>query len=123
MKGARSSAIGAGVQDPGLPCRMAQGLSKEDLDRSCWEWVGRLVDPKKDPLDEEWVGKAYRLHYPTHFYPDQNCKRNCKYNPRCFCGEHTRKESLGRGGHALVSFRSRRHGLARHRQRRGGADD
>ncbi len=93
MKGSKTNGGGgAGVPGvpgggKGLPRRFAQGSSREDLDRSCWDWVDEVDDPKTDHIDEWCVGRAYRLHYPTHYYPDQNCKRNCKYNPRCYCGK------------------------------------
>ncbi len=61
--------------------------SKGDLENSCWDWVDRLESEGVDYPSSSEVARAYRLHFPAHFYPEQNCHQNCKYNPRCFCGE------------------------------------
>ena len=71
----------------GPPRRYPQGTPREELDKSCWAWVDEVEDPERGLISEHQVGLAYRLHYPTHFYPEQACKRNCKFNPRCYCGE------------------------------------
>jgi len=81
-----------------VPLRASPVLTREELERQCWSWVEALPDLNRGPcwsedgedqyadvegqITAEMVGKAYRLHFPTHFYPQEQCKRNCRFNPR-----------------------------------------
>ncbi len=80
---------GGGKRHPPQSNGGSGGGNREELDRSCWDWVDDVDDPKCDPIGEDMVSRAYRLHYPMHTYPDQSCKRNCKFNPKCYCGQCT----------------------------------
>jgi len=42
-------------------------------------------DPDLDPVDigEMEIRAAYRMTLPSHMGNTHNCKKNCKYNPRC----------------------------------------
>jgi len=42
-------------------------------------------DPELDPVDigEGEIRSAYRMNLPCHMGMTHNCKKNCRYNPRC----------------------------------------
>jgi len=42
-------------------------------------------DPELDPVDigEMEIRSAYRMNLPSHMGNTHNCKKNCRYNPRC----------------------------------------
>eukprot|EP00090_Calanus_glacialis_P012504 TRINITY_DN21085_c0_g1_i1.p1 TRINITY_DN21085_c0_g1~~TRINITY_DN21085_c0_g1_i1.p1 ORF type:complete len:1287 (-),score=515.73 TRINITY_DN21085_c0_g1_i1:63-3923(-) len=42
-------------------------------------------DPELDPVDigEGEIRSAYRMNLPSHMGITHNCKKNCRYNPRC----------------------------------------
>ena len=42
------------------------------------------LDPKK--IGEKEVKCVYRINMPSHTYPQSGCRKNCKFNPRCFVG-------------------------------------
>ena len=42
------------------------------------------LDPKK--IGEDEVKCVYRMIMPSHTYPQSGCRKNCKFNPRCFVG-------------------------------------
>ena len=72
-------------------------LGKEALSRKSFAWVDRVSNPDTQIKALE-VRQAYRMFYPVHQpslygFPlpkgqPQPCKKNCKFNPRCYCGEH-----------------------------------
>jgi len=67
--GSKGSSVGAG--------------GRESAEKSSWEWVEHVKDVNRD-VGERHIQLAYRLHFPVHVEPQ--CKKNCKQNPKCYCG-------------------------------------
>lgn len=57
--------------------RRPSAMSREALERSCWDWVDEIEDVEEE-VNEDEVYMAYKLFFPAHVFPDFNCKRNCK---------------------------------------------
>ena len=53
------------------------------MERSSWDWVEHVQDVQRN-VGQRHIQLAYRLHYPSHVEPQ--CKKNCKQNPKCYCG-------------------------------------
>ena len=45
-------------------------------------------DPDLDPkaIGRKEVKAVYRMNLQSHTFPNTNCKKNCKLNPRCLVG-------------------------------------
>ena len=72
-------------------------LGKDALARKSFAWIDRVSNPDTQIKAME-VRQSYRMFYPLHQpaslhgfsgqkgFP-QPCKKNCKFNPRCYCGK------------------------------------
>ena len=59
------------------------GIKRETAEKSSWDWVEHVKDVNRD-VGQRHIQLAYRLHFPIHV--DPQCKKNCKQNPKCYCG-------------------------------------
>ena len=60
--------------------------AREELERSAWSWVDKIEDSDNDKITDENLHYSYRLFFPVHTTPGWKCKKNCRSNPRCYCG-------------------------------------
>ena len=79
--------------------------AREELERSAWSWVDHIKNSDSDPITEENLHSSYRLSFPVHKSPEWKCKKNCRSNPRCYCGlgEAQWLESPGSGSNPAAS--------------------
>ena len=61
----------------------APGPKREALERASWSWVDEVDDPDRQ-VTLSHVRRAYRMHFPPHYPVLAKCKRNCRFNPRCY---------------------------------------
>ena len=65
---------------------LSNSKAREELERLAWAWVDKIQDPDTDIITEENLNSSYRLFFPVHSTPEWKCKKNCRSNPRCYCG-------------------------------------
>ena len=65
---------------------LSNSKAREELERLAWAWVDKIEDSDTDTITEENLNSSYRLFFPVHQTPEWKCKKNCRSNPRCYCG-------------------------------------